>query len=275
MTRELEEKYDDLLRELKGFDSLAVAFSGGVDSTFLLKAAKEALGERAVAFTAVSDFFPQREKRESEKFCGREGIRHILCPVRELEIPGVSENPPNRCYLCKRALFEVFLARAAELGISAVAEGSNLDDLGDYRPGLAAIAELKIESPLRACGFTKEDIRKASAWLGLDTADKPSYACLASRFVYGESLTKEGLKRVDMAEQFLLDLGFRQMRVRVHGNAMARIEVLPEDISRLAEEGIRRKVAEKFRDIGFSYVALDLTGFRSGSMNEMLPRTDK
>ena len=274
MTELQKEKYESLLAYLRGFDSLAVAFSGGVDSTFLLRAAKEALGERVCALTAVSDFFPQREKREAEEFCEKEGVRHVLCPVKELEIPGVAENPPNRCYLCKRALFEQFLEKAAELGIGTVAEGSNLDDLGDYRPGLTAIAELQIESPLRSCGFTKEDIRSVSEWLGLSTADKPSYACLASRFVYGERLTREGLLRVDAAEQFLLELGFRQMRVRAHGS-MARIEVPPEKICVLAESQTREKIVKKFSELGFSYVTLDLTGFRSGSMNEVLPQMDK
>lgn len=275
MTPGQREKYQRLLEYLNSFESLAIAFSGGVDSTLLLRAAKEVLGERAAAFTAVSDFFPEREEREAEEFCRKEGIRHIVCPVKELEIPGVAANPANRCYLCKYALFTMFLRKASELGISAVAEGSNLDDLRDYRPGLKAVEELHIESPLRVCGFTKADIREVSVWLGLDTADKPSYACLASRFVYGEPLTREGLERVDAAEQFLLDLGFRQMRVRIHGASMARIEVPTEDIVSLAQETVRRMIVKKFREIGFSYVTLDLMGFRSGSMNEVLPKTGK
>ena len=187
-----------------------------------------------------------------------------------LKVPGVAANPANRCYLCKRALFEMFLAQAKRQGFSHVAEGSNLDDLGDYRPGLQAIAELGILSPLRECGFSKEDIRALSKEMGLPTASKPSYACLASRFAYGEEITSEKLAMVDQAEQLLLDLGFTQMRVRIHGT-LARIEVLPEDFPRLAEPALRREIAEKLKTYGFSYVTADLAGYRTGSMNEILP----
>lgn len=274
MTSDQKEKYEQLILHLQQYHSVAVAFSGGVDSAFLLKAAKEALGERAVAFTAVSDFFPSREKKEAVEFCETVGIRQFFCPVKVLEIPQVVRNPVNRCYFCKRAMFELFLEKAAELEIDMVAEGSNLDDEGDYRPGLSAIAELKIDSPLRICGFTKKDIRSVSAWLGLPTADKPSYACLASRFEYGRPLTEKGLASVGAAEEFLRDLGFAQIRVRVHGS-IARIEVLPEEIGCLAQEKNRKAIAGRFHDLGYSYVALDLDGFRSGSMNERLPDTAK
>ena len=265
-----EQKMRKLSEYLAGLGSVAVAFSGGVDSTFLLQAAKDVLGDGVIALTAVSDFFPDRERREADAFCRERGIRQIICREEILKVPGVAANPANRCYLCKRALFEMFLAQAKRQGFSHVAEGSNLDDLGDYRPGLQAIAELRILSPLRECGFSKEDIRALSKEMGLPTASKPSYACLASRFAYGEEITGEKLAMVDQAEQLLLDLGFTQMRVRIHGT-LARIEVLPEDFPRLAEPALRREIAEKLKTYGFSYVTADLAGYRTGSMNEMLP----
>ena len=265
-----EQKMRKLSEYLAGLGSVAVAFSGGVDSTFLLQAAKDVLGDGVIALTAVSDFFPDRERREADTFCRERGIRQIICREEILKVPGVAANPANRCYLCKRALFEMFLAQAKSQGFSHVAEGSNLDDLGDYRPGLQAIAELGILSPLRECGFSKEDIRALSKEMGLPTASKPSYACLASRFAYGEEITGEKLAMVDQAEQLLLDLGFTQMRVRIHGT-LARIEVLPEDFPRLAEPALRREIAEKLKTYGFSYVTADLAGYRTGSMNEMLP----
>ena len=265
-----EQKMRKLSEYLAGLGSVAVAFSGGVDSTFLLQAAKDVLGDGVIALTAVSDFFPDRERREADAFCRERGIRQIICREEILKVPGVAENPANRCYLCKRALFEMFLAQAKRQGFSHVAEGSNLDDLGDYRPGLQAIAELGILSPLRECGFSKEDIRALSKEMGLPTASKPSYAYLASRFAYGEEITGEKLAMVDQAEQLLLDLGFTQMRVRIHGT-LARIEVLPEDFPRLAEPALRREIAEKLKTYGFSYVTADLAGYRKGSMNEMLP----
>ena len=265
-----EQKMRKLSEYLAGLGSVAVAFSGGVDSTFLLQAAKDVLGDGVIALTAVSDFFPDRERREADAFCRERGIRQIICREEILKVHGVAANPANRCYLCKRALFEMFLAQAKRQGFSHVAEGSNLDDLGDYRPGLQAIAELGILSPLRECGFSKEDIRALSKEMGLPTASKPSYACLASRFAYGEEITGEKLAMVDQAEQLLLDLGFTQMRVRIHGT-LARIEVLPEDFPRLAEPALRREIAEKLKTYGFSYVTADLAGYRTGSMNEMLP----
>lgn len=265
-----EQKMRKLSEYLAGLGSVAVAFSGGVDSTFLLQAAKDVLGDGVIALTAVSDFFPDRERREADTFCRERGIRQIICREEILKVPGVAANPANRCCLCKRALFEMFLAQAKRQGFSHVAEGSNLDDLGDYRPGLQAIAELGILSPLRECGFSKEDIRALSKEMGLPTASKPSYACLASRFAYGEKITGEKLAMVDQAEQLLLDLGFTQMRVRIHGT-LARIEVLPEDFPRLAEPALRREIAEKLKTYGFSYVTADLAGYRTGSMNEILP----
>ncbi len=265
----LLEKYDQLIKYLKSLGSVAVAFSSGVDSTFLLYAAKEALGDQAIAVTASSCSFPERELKEAKAFCEEHGIKQVLVRSEELEIEGFSNNPKNRCYLCKRELFEKFRAAADERGIKEVVEGSNLDDNGDYRPGLVAVAELNIKSPLREIGFSKEQIRILSKYLGLPTWDKQSFACLASRFPYGEEITEKKLQMVDRAEQLLMDLGFKQLRVRIHGK-IARIELDPSEFSRFMEEKIRVHVHEELKKIGFDYIALDILGYRTGSMNEIL-----
>ena len=269
ITPEQIEKYDRLKQYLKALGSVAIAFSSGVDSTFLLFAAKEALGENVVAVTASSCSFPERELREAKAFCRREGIRHIICESEELKIDGFARNPRNRCYLCKHELFEKILAIARREGINAVAEGSNLDDNGDYRPGLQAVAELGIKSPLRDCGFSKADIRALSKHMNLPTWNKQSFACLSSRFVYGEPITPEKLRMVDCAEQLLLDLGFHQLRVRIHGN-IARIELMPAEFPRFMADDVRLKVYARLKALGFDYVTLDILGYRVGSMNETL-----
>ena len=263
------EKYDHLKQYLASLGSAAVAFSGGVDSTLLLRAAREALGEKVIAVTVSAGFVPGRELKEAQEFCTAEGIRQYVCNVDMSDIEGFSHNPPDRCYICKKQIFSRIMRIAAENGIEHVAEGSNMDDTGDYRPGMRAIAELGILSPLRACGLWKEDIRVLSHALGLPTWKKPSFACLASRFVYGEEITPEKLGMVEKAEQFLMDLGFTQFRVRIHGT-LARIELLPAAFPQIMEESTRLQVCEALRSYGFSYVSLDLIGYRTGSMNETL-----
>ena len=269
---QLHEKYENLKAYLKSLGSVAVAFSSGVDSTFLLKVAHDVLGDKAIAVTAASCSFPERELNEAKKFCAENGIQHIVCESEELDIDGFRQNPKNRCYLCKHELFEKVWNIAKENGLNAVAEGSNMDDNGDYRPGLQAVAELHVKSPLRHVELTKQEIRDLSKEMGLPTWDKQSFACLSSRFVYGEEITESKLSMVDQAEQLLLDMGFHQLRVRIHGQ-MARIEVMPSEFLKLMEAANREKIVSEFKKIGFSYVTLDLQGYRMGSMNETI-KTD-
>lgn len=260
-------KYNALKEYINSLGSVAVAFSGGVDSTFLLKTAHDVLGDNCAALTARSVLFPERESAEAKEFCAAEGIKQIMIDLDALKIDGLAQNPENRCYLCKTEIFKKMREAANKLGIENIAEGSNLDDNGDYRPGHIAVAEQNIKSPLRHANLNKNEIRALSKELGLKTWDKPSYACLASRFVYGETITEEKLGMVDAAEQFLRDLGFVQSRVRIHGK-MARIEVMPEDFAKIIS--VSEKVHNALKALGFTYVSLDLGGYRTGSMNETL-----
>ena len=261
-------KYAVLVDYLKELGSCAIAFSGGVDSTFLVAAAHEALGDNMIAVTAKSETFSERERNEAAALCRKLGVRHVITETTELDIPGFSENPPDRCYICKKGIFGELIDIAGKNGMACVCEGSNMDDMGDYRPGLRAIRELGVKSPLRTAGLTKQEIRNLSKEMNLPTWDKPSFACLASRFVYGETITKEKLVMVGTAEEVLRSIGIKQFRVRMHGKTVARIEVLPEDFAVVLEH--RSEILGKYRELGFTYVAMDLAGYRTGSMNETL-----
>ncbi|MDF3001799.1 MAG: hypothetical protein K0Q48_1918 [Bacillota bacterium] len=268
MTR-IQEKRKQLMKYIEGMESVAVAFSGGVDSTFLLKTAQEVLGDRVVAVTARSCSFPERELNEAIRFTKENKIQHLIVDSEELDIEGFASNPLNRCYLCKHELFSKMREIAWKNGYREILEGSNMDDMGDYRPGLDAVSELGIKSPLRYAELSKEEIRILSKEMGLPTWEKQSFACLSSRFPYGESITAEKLKMVDLAEQILLDLGFRQVRVRHHGT-LARIEIDESQFEKLMEKNTRFALQEQLKEIGFTYVTLDITGYRTGSMNETI-----
>lgn len=264
----LQIKYDELKKYLSSLNSVAVAYSSGVDSTFLLKTAVDTLPrDNVLALTAKSHSFPKRELNESIEFCKSENIRQIVFESEELSIDGFSNNPPDRCYICKKELFSKIKSIADENNINAVVEGSNADDIHDYRPGMRAVSELEILSPLKKVGLTKNEIRALSKQLGLKTWNKQPFACLSSRFVYGEKITVQKLDMIDKSEQLLLDLGFKQVRVRIH-NDVARIEVLPNETERVMQ--FKDTINSKLKEYGFRYVTLDLGGYRTGSMNDSL-----
>jgi uncharacterized protein len=256
---EFQDKLKQLEDHIGKMGSLAVAYSGGVDSTFLLKVAHDVLQDQVIAVTARSSTYPEREFKETAEYTHRAGIKHIVIQSEELEIEGFTDNPPNRCYLCKYELFSKIKEVAGEHRIQYIAEGSNIDDLGDYRPGMQAIKQLGIISPLKDAGLGKDAVRKLSKQMGLPTWDKPAFACLASRFPYGEKITRDKLAMVDRAEQYLLNLGFKQVRVRHHGDT-ARIEVAESERLKFFDPELMDNVYKQFQKIGFAYAALDLNG---------------
>ena len=257
-----------LLRELA---PLTVAFSGGVDSIFLLKAAVETLGKKAAAITVDSPVYPRFEIDEAAKLAKVIGAEHIVIKADQLSDPSFKENSPMRCYHCKKRLYSAILKKASALRHPTLIDGANADDEGDYRPGMQAAREMGVRSPLSELGITKEQIRAMSRVLGLPTACKPSYACLASRIPYGEEITTDKLLMVEKAESCLLAMGFRQARVRWHG-AIARIEVASDEIARIFEAGNCSKAVEELKSIGFKYITLDLEGYRTGSLNEVIEK---
>jgi pyridinium-3,5-biscarboxylic acid mononucleotide sulfurtransferase len=268
VTEEIRAKENQLKEYIREQGVLAIAFSGGVDSTYLLHVAHEVLGDNVLAVTAKASAFSERDLAEAKAFCEKEGISHEIVEIDELAIPGFVENPPDRCYICKKGIFGELMRIAALHDIHCVAEGSNMSDLGDYRPGLKAIEEMGVKSPLRESGLYKNEIRALSEVRNLPTWSKPSAACLASRFVYGETITREKLGMVERAENILSDMGFRQLRVRMHGETLARIEVEEPQLAELLRR--RQEILTAFREIGYTYVTMDLKGYRTGSMNEAL-----
>ena len=261
------EKYLNLIQSLKNMKKVILAFSGGVDSTFLLKVAKEALGDNVKAVTIQSPYIPKWEIAEAKQLVAELGVAFEI-----LEAPIIDEirnNPENRCYLCKTAVFSQIKAIAEREGYPYVIDGTNFDDIGDYRPGLKALSELKIKSPLLECQLTKQEIRNFSKKLGLTTWDKPPYACLLTRIPYGNELKEEDFIKIEKAERYMMERGFRAIRVRCHEN-LARIEVNKTDRSNLFNEVLLDEISRKFKEFGFKYVTLDLEGYRVGSLNETI-----
>ena len=266
---DLQDKYKNLQKYVKNLGSLCVAFSGGVDSTYLLALAHEVLGDKMMAVTVRSSMYTKRECDGSKQFAVKLGARHVIIDADEYSVKEFVENTKDRCYYCKHAIFTKIKEVAAQCGMAYVADGSNADDDNDFRPGMRAIKELGVVSPLKAAGLAKQEIRELSKEMGLPTWDKPSFACLASRIPYGINITREKLAMVEQAEDYLMHLGFKQFRVRHHGE-IARIEVLPADRSKFLNEQLCEGVVREYKKIGFTYVALDLEGYRMGSMNEVL-----
>ncbi len=267
---DLAVKFEQLKETLRGMESVAVAYSGGVDSTFLLKVAVDELGrERVLGMIAVSESYPARELEEAKQLAQEMGARIRLIETEELSNPDYASNPVNRCFHCKTELFTKMFPLAKEEGLKEVLYGVNADDLGDFRPGIQAAKRMGARGPLQEAGLTKNEIRLLSRQLGLRTWDKPAYACLSSRIPYGQRITKEALLQVDAAEAFLQDLGFRQVRVR-HHDKIARIEIPRDEMPRFLSSGAAELAAAKLKELGYQYVTLDLQGYRTGSMNEVL-----
>ncbi len=264
----IDEKYQRLQQFLSGLGEAAVAFSGGVDSSFLSKVTHDVLGDRSIAVTVVSPMLPKSELDGATELAAAVGITHVLVEDNDIE-EEVAENPVNRCYYCKKVEFSTILKAAAAHGIKYVLDGSNMDDMSDYRPGLHALEELEIVSPLREAGLSKDEIRELSRRLGLKTWDKPAYACLASRIPYGERITEKKLSKVEKAEDYLRESGFRQFRVRSHGD-IARIEVAADEREKLFSTDRMDEISAKLKALGFLYVCVELEGYRMGNLNKVL-----
>lgn len=269
ISKELEIKYNRLKSELTGFRRLLVAYSGGVDSVLLLKVVSDVLGKNALGVIGVSPSLAKRELAEAQKIAEDFNLSYIMLQTREIEDENYASNPADRCYFCKKILFGEIYDYAREHGYSHIADGTNLDDVGDFRPGRQAAAEMKVVSPLKDAGFTKQDVRDLSRHLELPTWNKPALACLSSRIPAGTRVTLESLNRIERAEDYLQLLGFRVFRVRHHDN-LARIEVAPHEISRFLDVEIRQKIHDEFKKIGYTFITLDLMGYRQGSMNELI-----
>jgi uncharacterized protein len=265
----LDTKLDRLRAIFSPMSSVIVAFSGGVDSTFVLKVAHETIGDRVLALTTTSPTMPDQDRESAVAMVHLIGARHLLVESNELEVPGYAANPINRCYLCKHNLFTVCEAKASELSIGHIVDGLNLDDLHDYRPGMQAASEKRVRHPLVEAELTKSEIRELSRAMALPTWDRPASPCLSSRFPYGTEITREGLARVAAGENLLHSLGFKIARVRYHGD-IARLELEQSEMPRIFDPQLRDLVDREFRKIGFRFVAIDLKGFRSGSLNEGL-----
>ena len=265
----IEQKLSALNERLKSYEQVIIAFSGGVDSTFLAEAARRALGENVLAVTAISDSYPKREMQAAQDIAKALGVRFEMVFTEELEVEGYASNPTNRCYFCKTELFNKLNPISEKYQIGTIVYGAIPDDVGDHRPGMDAAKQMGIQAPLIDANLWKADIREISKRWGLPTWDKPAFACLSSRFPYGTRITRDLLRKVDDAEQFLYDLGIQQFRVRHHED-LARIEVDPQEIGRIAEKPIREQISAEFKKLGYKYVTLDLQGYRSGSLNEGL-----
>jgi pyridinium-3,5-biscarboxylic acid mononucleotide sulfurtransferase len=270
----LVSRRDQLIENIRTYGRVAVAFSGGIDSTVVAMAAFEALGDFAVAVTAVSESLAEGELEGAEELARRIGIRHRVVRTEEFSNPDYRRNNPDRCYFCKSELYGRLKGMLAELRADVIASGANLDDMGDYRPGLKAASEHDVRHPLQECGFTKSDVRALALAWGLPTWDKPATPCLSSRIAYGEDVTPERNRMIDQAEQWLRERGFQILRVRYHKGDLARVEVPLKELSRFVELELRGELLSAFRGLGFKFVTLDLEGFRSGSLNSVIPAED-
>lgn len=266
----IQAKYERLKTTLRKMGKVLLAFSGGVDSTFLLKVAHDVLGEGVLAVTASSETYPQREMKEAVRMAQELNVRHMVIHTHELENPDFVDNPPQRCYFCKKELFSKLKIIAESEGIPHILDGSNYEDTGDFRPGLKAAEELGVRSPLKEAGLGKGEIRQLSCRLGLSTWKKPSMACLSSRFPYNSRIEVKSLRQIGQAEEYLRRLGFSQFRVR-HHNQIARIEIAPDEFLKIIKKETREKIVKNFKNFGYFYITLDIEGYRTGSMNEPLP----